>query len=205
MSATAPCVESGPVLRGDDGSEVRLDVAGWSAVADPVEQRLLATLDGPVLDLGCGPGRLVVALAERGVPALGIDASPVAVHQAVGRQASALVRSVFGPIPGTGRWTTALLMDGNVGIGGDPVRLLARTAELLAPHGRAVVEVSSPGTGSHRYRARIESGGSTSAWFPWARVSADDIAHLSHRAGLRLETTTSDGGRWFATLARAAR
>ena len=83
--------------------------------------------------------------------------------------------------------------------------LLARTAELLAPHGRAVVEVSSPGTGSHRYRARIESGGSTSAWFPWARVSADDIAHLSHRAGLRLETTTSDGGRWFATLARAAR
>ncbi|MEZ5203311.1 MAG: class I SAM-dependent methyltransferase [Acidimicrobiales bacterium] len=204
MSATAPCVESGPVLRGDDGSEVRLDVAGWSAVADPVEQRLLATLDGPVLDLGCGPGRLVVALAERGVPALGIDASPVAVHQAIGRQASALVRSVFGPIPGTGRWTTALLMDGNVGIGGDPVRLLARTAELLARtaapwsrcrrRGRAAIA-----TGSHR------DGGSTSAWFPWKRVKRGRHRPPVPPGRPAPRTTTSDGGRWFATLARAAR
>ena len=38
----------------------------------------------------------------------------------------ALVRSVFETLPGEGRWDTVLLMDGNIGIGGDPAALLGR-------------------------------------------------------------------------------
>ena len=48
---------------------------------------------------------------------------------AVGRPA--LRRDVFEPLPGTGRWQTVLLADGNVGLGGDPLRVLRRAAELL--------------------------------------------------------------------------
>ena len=37
--------------------------------------------------------------------------------------------------PGEGRWDTVLFIDGNVGIGGDPIALLRRVRQLLAPAG----------------------------------------------------------------------
>jgi SAM-dependent methyltransferase len=191
---TASCI------RGEDGTVIPLDVRSWTAPADPVEHRQLAAVDGPVLDIGCGPGRLVVALAERGVPTLGIDASTVAVDRALERQATALVRSVFDPLPGTGRWATALLFDGNVGIGGDPVRLLRRVRELIARRGRAVVEISPPGTGTRSFSARVERGDSRSSWFPWAQVDAAAIGDVAHGAGMTMLDLTEDDGRWFATL-----
>lgn len=193
---------AGPRICSTDGSVISLDVGSWSADADQVERRLLAAVEGPVLDIGCGPGRLVVALAERGVPALGVDASPTAVDQAVGRQAAALLRSVFDPLPGTGRWRTALLLDGNVGIGGDPERLLRRVAELLADDGRAVVETAPPGIGDRRFSARIEHGDERSCWFPWAQVGVDAIDALATGSGLAVHEVTADGGRWFAELRR---
>jgi SAM-dependent methyltransferase len=201
LLAPEPAADA-PLLRGEDGTVIALDVGSWSAQADDVEQRLLATVRGPVLDIGCGPGRLVVALAERGIPALGVDASPAAVSQAVERRAAALVRSVFDPLPGTGRWSTALLMDGNVGIGGDPARLLGRAAELLADDGRAIVETAPPGIGSRCFQARVERGDEVSGWFPWAQVGADAVDAVAAEAGLELADLTVDAGRWFAELRR---
>lgn len=90
-------------------------------------------LRGTVLDVGCGPGRLVAELAARGRPALGIDVSEAAVAHTARLGGQALRRSVFEPLPGEGRWDTALLLDGNVGIGGDPAALLHRMAQLLTP------------------------------------------------------------------------
>jgi SAM-dependent methyltransferase len=39
-------------------------------------EELAGDLDGPVLELGCGTGRVVLHLARRGHPAAGIDAEP---------------------------------------------------------------------------------------------------------------------------------
>ncbi|CAM5228516.1 methyltransferase [Streptomyces xanthochromogenes] len=39
---------------------------------------------GPVADLGCGPGKVTAYLAERGVPAFGMDLSPAMVELARG-------------------------------------------------------------------------------------------------------------------------
>lgn len=197
-------IEPESCLRADDGTVIPLDVRTWSARADAVEQRLLDRARGPVLDIGCGPGRLVVALAERGIPALGVDASPAAVDQAVERRAPALVRSVFDPLPGTGRWATTLLLDGNVGIGGDPVRLLTRVAALLARDGRALVETAPPGVGSRSFPVRLERGPHRSTWFPWALVGADGIGDLASQAGLDQAELVQDEDRWFAVLAREA-
>ena len=62
----------------------------------------------------------------------------------------ACCRSVFQPVPGEGGWDTVLLADGNIGIGGDPVALLTRCRELLAPAGRVLVELDPPGHGAAR-------------------------------------------------------
>jgi hypothetical protein len=57
--------------------------------------------------------------------ALGVDLLPVAVELARGRGARAIVGSIFDELPGSGTWQSALLLDGDVGIGGAPARLLA--------------------------------------------------------------------------------
>jgi hypothetical protein len=95
-----------------------------------------------------------------------------------------------------------VLFDGNIGIGGDPVALLARVAELLGPDGVALVEVEPPGEPSQRLTVRLEHHGHASQWFPWARVSADDIAAGLVAAGLEPTGIEEHAGRWFARARR---
>ncbi len=192
------------VLRADDGSLLPLDPARWHGSPTRTEQRLLSSLSGPVLDVGCGPGRLVIGLACRGVPALGVDSAAGAVSLARSRGASVLQRSVFEPLPGEGRWRSVLLLDGNLGIGGDAVHLLRRCRGLAAPDGAIVAEVERPGTGWRTCRARLERGTDHGPWFGWSVVGADAIDRVAVSAGLMLDRVerTSDGRaqRWFAHL-----
>ena len=192
------------VLRFRSGAVRHLPIDDWSAAPTPEELTVLRAVSGPVLDLGCGPGRLVSALAEMGTPALGVDASPVAIDSARRLGAPVLQRSVFDALPGEGRWTTVLLFDGNVGIGGDPVGLLRRLSGLMSHSGRAVVEVDAPGTATVTSDARLERDDEVSDWFPWACVGADGLDELAGRAGLRRRSWWPIGGRWFAILEREA-
>jgi SAM-dependent methyltransferase len=182
-----------------DGSRVPLAVESWMH-ATPGDKSLVERCHGPTLDVGSGPGRLTVALAERGIPALGIDITPYAVHLAQSAGALALLRDVFGHVPGAGRWMTVLLADGNIGIGGDPAALLRRIGELLTPGGHALVEVQPPGEPLRRERVRLRKEGLTSAWFPWAFVGADQINDVARSVGLEPVETWSADGRWFASL-----
>ena len=203
-AASTAASRPGPavVLRLQSGVTRPLPVDEWTAPARPEELTLLRGLQGPVLDLGCGPGRLVAALAEMGTPALGVDASPVAVEAARRLGAPVLQRSIFEPLPGEGRWLSVLLFDGNVGIGGDPVGLFRRLASLLAIAGQAVVEVEPPGTPTLATFARLERDGEHSEWFPWACVGADRLDELAAGAGLRRREWIPVAGRWFAILER---
>ena len=121
-------------VRHDDGTVHALPVRSWLGGhhADrEFDNAVLELCKGPTIDLGCGPGRLVARLIERGVPALGVDQSATAVGLARRSGAPALHRDVFDALPGMGRWQTVLLADGNVGLGGDPWRVLQRAGELL--------------------------------------------------------------------------
>ena len=188
-----------PEIEHGDGTRTPLPVEDWLR-ASPGDASLVDRCSGPTLDVGSGPGRLTVALAERGIPALGIDVTPYAVTVARDAGALTLTRDVFGHVPGTGRWMTVLLADGNIGIGGDPVTLLRRVAELLGPHGRALVEVQPPGTELRRELVRLRAEGKIGAWFPWAYVGADQIGEVAASAGLEATESWQADGRWFAVL-----
>lgn len=187
-------------LLGVGAGPTRLPVEDWTRPADAADRALVALCEGPTLDIGCGPGRLTAELGLRGHLALGIDLVHEAVRQTIRRGVSALRRDVFGPVPGEGRWQSALLADGNVGIGGDPVALLARVRHLLAPGGRAVVEVAPPGTRSGRLSARLACECGSSEPFPWAVVGADRLAVLADAAGLVEIERVSFGHRWATVL-----
>jgi SAM-dependent methyltransferase len=189
-----------PHVRFDDGSTRPLPLGRFVGPATAADEAVLRRAAAPVLDVGCGPGRHVRALARRGVLAVGIDISPAAVRLARERGAAVVHGSVFARVPGAGAWRSALLLDGNVGIGGDPRRLLARVERLLAPDGRVLVETDPPGAPTRVVRARLETPSFASDWFAWALVGADGIGALGAAAGLRAATAFSAGGRWFAEL-----
>jgi SAM-dependent methyltransferase len=187
-----------------DGTTTPLWAGDWLQPR-PGDASLIDRCGGPTLDVGSGPGRLTVALAERGVPALGIDVTPQAVRLAQSAGALTLQRDVFSRVPGTGRWMIVLLADGSIGIGGDPVALLSRVAELLAPRGRALVEVQPPGRELRREQVRLRHGKQAGDWFPWAYVGVDQLAAIATEAGLSQGETWSSDGRWFATVRKGCR
>jgi SAM-dependent methyltransferase len=195
-------------LRTRDGDLLPFELSRWCGQADEEERAVLAGVEGPVLDVGCGPGRLVHHLVLAGLTAMGVDPAPGAVALAQRRGAPVLQRGVWERMPGEGRWATVLLFDGNVGIGGEPVALLRRCAELLRPGGRVLVEVEAPGAASRLVEARIERGVEATPWFPWATLGVADAGTAAARAGmevLRIRHTAAagPGRRWFVLFGAA--
>ena len=139
-------------------------------------------------------------LVRRGIPALGVDQSATAVRLARRSGAPALSRDVFDPLPGTGRWQTVLLADGNVGLGGDPWRVLRRAAELLRQRrtlrGRIRLRHS---TESHRAGSGWNPSRAIGPWFRWASVGIDCAARLADDVGLASLAIHPIGDRVVAT------
>jgi hypothetical protein len=105
-------------------------------------------------------------------------------------------------LPAEGGWHTVLLADGNIGIGGAPVRLLKRAVDLLDRSGRVVCDLAALGTGLRHHDARLVTHRKSSVSFPWAQVGPDAIEEVAAAARLRLAHLAEHGGRWFAVLAR---
>jgi SAM-dependent methyltransferase len=190
-------------VRRDDGRVSRLPVRSWlggRGADSRFDNALVELCEGPTLDLGCGPGRLVAHLVQRGIPALGVDLSATAVELARNSGAPALRRDLFEPLPGTGRWHTVLLADGNVGLGGDPTRVLRRAAEMLCRGGRCLAEVDAGITGVDIGWVRLESSNTIGPWFRWASVGIDSVETLAAEVGLAVADIHRIGSRVVASL-----
>jgi SAM-dependent methyltransferase len=196
--------DAGPLtLVTDTGHRLELEVARWLAPADGADETVIDRCVGPVLDVGCGPGRFVRALSERGIAALGLDIADTAVALTRRLNVPALLRSVFDPAPAEGRWPTALLMDGNIGIGGDVARLLERVSRLLVPGGQLLVETACDPHIDRALKVRFSRDGlAAGPTFGWAEVGIEALTVRARAAGYSVAEVWSAGGRTFAALAR---
>lgn len=183
-----------------------VEISRWNAEADSTDLSVLATMSGPWLDIGCGPGRMVRAAMDRGVDAMGIDVSATAVAMANRAGLNVIHGSVFDPLPSEGLWQGALLADGNIGIGGDVVAILRRCRELIADDGEVVVEVHSDPEMDCVYSARlIDAQGGRSASFPWAEVGLNRLIDHATDAGLSVCQVWELDGRVFCRFAKTLR
>ncbi|KIH97226.1 hypothetical protein LP52_20470 [Streptomonospora alba] len=194
----------GPLfLRCEDGRVLPLEIERWCAGPDAADTAVLLRCRGTVLDVGCGPGRIVAALAGSGHRALGVDVHPDAVRRTRAAGGRALCRSVFDRLPGEGGWGTALLLDGNIGIGGAPERLLARLAEVVDPRGLLLVEVASEDVDERMAVHVCDGRGRCSAPFLWARAGVSALTAAAANTRWEVTETWNSGSRAFAALRRA--
>jgi SAM-dependent methyltransferase len=185
-----------------EGQRLRWDVGRWLAPINDADRTVLARCVGPTLDVGCGPGRFVHACATAGQIALGVDIAATAVELTARRGAAVLLRDVFERVPGEGRWQTVLLMDGNIGISGDPASLLARLGQLLAPRGQLLVEADPDETADQRLTVRLsdDTGLAYGPAFEWALIGRIALARHAAVAGLRYSGSWEADGRVFVRL-----
>ena len=189
-----------------DGTSRSLPAARWGGQALPDEIALFVDpCAGPTLDVGCGPGRLTEVLARRGLDVLGIDISQEAVRQTRQRGAPALCHDIFDVSASVGQWRHIVLADGNVGLGGDPVRLLRRIAALLRPGGTVLVELEGPGHVRLHENVQLRVGHRTTRPFSWATVGNDAIADLADASGLFVAGMRRRNDRHVATLRHQTR
>jgi SAM-dependent methyltransferase len=190
----------------DDGTVVVLAVSRYLAEADDSDETVLSRCASPVLDVGCGPGRMVSALARRGVAVLGVDIADYAVQLAQRRGGIALNRDVFDRVPGEGRWPTILVLDGNIGIGGDVGALLRRLGELMSARGVLIIEASANSAPTEQVlQVRFACDGRpTGPEFSWAVVSVEALVERASECGLTVVDQWSTGERAFLCLSRHA-
>jgi glycosyltransferase A (GT-A) superfamily protein (DUF2064 family) len=176
----------------------------WAAPADPVDQMVVSRCEPPVIDIGCGPGRVVAALLSSGRAALGIDISRAAVDLGNRAGAQVLRRGLTDPLPGEGRWGTALLLDGNVGIGGDVSWLLLRCRQLVGPGGLIICEVDPDRLREERYELVLSGNGGESDPMPWATLGLDALQRVAATLDLVVAEEWRAEGRAFVSLRTAA-
>ncbi|MGV8882688.1 MAG: class I SAM-dependent methyltransferase [Rhodoglobus sp.] len=181
-----------------------IDIGRFLRQADDADLTVVRRAQGPVLDVGCGPGRMVKAAILAGHLALGVDVSGAAVALARDKGLPVLRRSVFETLPSEGAWGTVLLLDGNIGIGGNPGALLDRCASLVAPGGRILVETHSESRRDRSFDAVVIDGrGRRSLKFPWAEVGIQALKRHANQTGLRVGQEWQSGDRTFAEYVRS--
>jgi len=176
-----------------------------SSAADRLADERIADLcpRPMIMDLGCGPGRYTALLGNRGLTPLGVDTSAMAVALTRERGGRAIQRDLFDRLPAEGRWDHILLADGNVGIGGDPVRVLQRAGELLTAGGSVIVELDGSQAAMVHEQIRWETKDYTGHWFPWSRVGPASVGAIAATAALRVVRLAMFTARVVAVLESA--
>ena len=193
------------------------------------ETDLLAQARGPILDVGCGAGRTLLWLDQRGIKATGIDLSPGAVEVSRQRGCPDVCQGdvMTGAAEGlAGRtFETVILFGNNVGIGGTiegAADLLRRLSYLTTPGGHLLVtglDIAKTENPHHLayHRAnhargrprgeitmRFEYEGAVDDWVPWFHPEPDELKSLARETGWNVARIAPASGPFYAATLQKA-
>lgn len=191
------------------------------------EAELLVNAEGPVLDVGCGAGRTLLWLKQKGIKATGIDLSPGAVEVSRLRGCPDVfhgdVMADGLDLLGTRAFQTAVLFGNNVGIGGTiegAVVLLKRIAQVTKPGGQLfitgldIAQTDNPlhldyhranrskGRPRGEITMRFEYEGQVGDWVPWFHPEPDELDRLALEAGWDVTGIEPASGPFYAATLR---
>ena len=190
-------------LRVAPGRRLAHDLAAYFAPVTAHERALLDLVEGPVLDVGCGPARHARLLQARGLTVIGLDRSLLALDLArsLGLRHWLHADALSGPLPSV---RTTLLLDGNLGLAGTPdgaVRLLHRLATACGPGGQLLVGGRAPRHGRLRpLVVRDEYRDLVGPWGRWLQAGLPAVLDLAQPAGWHLQHAVTAGTRYWAVL-----
>ena len=158
----------GPDTYGNAFAEVYDEWYAALGDADAVVEVLAAaaaTVDGAILELGIGTGRLALPLAERGLEVVGLDASAAMLELLVDKPGGAEIEthlvdmSQVGTIPHAGRFGVVFAAFNtllNLPTADDRRRCFDGCVEVMTPDGWLVVEAVVPGADPEGVEDHVE-------------------------------------------------
>ena len=182
-----------------DGRAQKLPLRAGSRPVDAADRAVLAHAVAPVLDIGCGPGRHLAALAAAGHDGLGLDLSPVAVRLARARGAEAILRSVFADVPRAGTWRPRCCSTATSASAARPPRCSPAPARSSRRAARAGRDRAAGGADAARARAARDARGDQ----PVVRLG-DGRRGRDRAARARRRARAARAGRGRRALVRAA-
>jgi SAM-dependent methyltransferase len=199
-----------------------MDYENWPAH----EREAIQRARGPVLDIGCGAGRVALYLQGRGHRVLAIDNSPLAVRVAKARGVRTTRVSSIDQIPSLrGTFRTIVLYGNNFGLFGGlkkARRLLAAMRGITAPDALIIASTANPyttceavhlayhqrnrerGRMAGQIRLRIRYAQFRGRWFDYLFASQDEVRSIVERTGWAVSEMVGSPGPEFAVVLRKA-
>ena len=164
------------------------------------EQKAMRYVEGRVLDVGCGAGRVALWLQDQGHDVVGIDVSPLAIKVSRERGVKrARVMDLKEVDLGLGTFDTVVMLGNNLGLLGSPSGARARLkdlAKIVPPGGRLIGSTLDPyetdapehlayhranhakGRWGGEVRMRVRYKTAATDWFRYSFFSEDEVARL---------------------------
>jgi SAM-dependent methyltransferase len=209
------------IVERDDGFIVSFDagylLAPYEEWDDPVERESMAFVQGRVLDIGCGGGRVALYLQERGHEVVAVDSSPGAVDICRSRGVrDARLLGVEDVDASLGHFDSIVMLGQNFGLLRSPTRAERTLRGWRKLAGRIIAETFDPyvlatnaayrqrnlarGRREGALRVRVRYREHATKWQDWLQVSREELKVLATRSGWRVERLLGDGPSYVAIL-----
>jgi SAM-dependent methyltransferase len=197
-----------------EGVEEPLDLAFYlSDRVRSVEAKALSHAVGRILDIGCGAGRVMAYLQALGHDVVGIDIDAKLVELCRKRGLTRVSVSSYEQLTDVGTFETLLLMDRNIGMGGNTeglLKLFELCHDLCCPQGLLIFdsvevppEYANPTPGVSEKRLRYKYGASEGPEFGWIHINDMNAKRILADAGWTARQVYREGGEYSVVASRA--
>lgn len=217
---TSGLIERNDGFIADSGSSAHYfsDFKGWSLL----ERKAIRFARGRVLDAGCGAGRHLLYLQQKGHEVVGIDNSPLAIEVCKKRGVeNAVVLPLSAIHSGMGEFDTVLMLGQNFGLFGSfkgARRILKKLKSITSKRARIIATTNNPyekkdtdNLDYHRYnrehgrmggqlRLKVRYRKYATPWFDYLMVSREEMETILENTGWKVSRFIDTEDSHFAAI-----